>query len=77
MIQWPIESDKTNRTDHVSTGGGLTLVNGSPFDWALDNQHSYQLDTWEWPTINSGVNSSEPGVTLTLTTIRPSLKGLR
>ncbi|KAG9192105.1 hypothetical protein G6011_10839 [Alternaria panax] len=35
-------------------GGDLTLVNGSPFSWNLCSQHSYQMETWTWPTINAG-----------------------
>ncbi|KAI4943949.1 hypothetical protein J4E91_009096 [Alternaria rosae] len=38
----------------ASIGGDLTLVNGSPFSWSLSYQHSYQMDTWTWPTINAG-----------------------
>ncbi|KAH7380579.1 PLC-like phosphodiesterase [Pyrenochaeta sp. MPI-SDFR-AT-0127] len=32
-------------------GGALTILNGSPFDWMLTGQHSYQMDKWSWPTI--------------------------
>jgi hypothetical protein len=32
----------------------LTLLNGSPHDWTLAGQHSYQMDTWSWPTIGAG-----------------------
>jgi hypothetical protein len=32
----------------------LTLLNGSPHDWVLSSQHSYQMDTWSWPTISAG-----------------------
>jgi hypothetical protein len=32
-------------------------VNGSPFDWTLGGQHSYQMDTWQWPTVRGGMNS--------------------
>ncbi|KAF2033571.1 PLC-like phosphodiesterase [Setomelanomma holmii] len=35
-------------------GGALTLVNGSPFDWTVSSTPSYQMDTWSWPTINTG-----------------------
>ncbi|KAF2007103.1 PLC-like phosphodiesterase, partial [Amniculicola lignicola CBS 123094] len=35
-------------------GGYLTLLNGSPFDWTLAGQHSYQMPTWSWPTISAG-----------------------
>ncbi|KAF2262630.1 PLC-like phosphodiesterase [Lojkania enalia] len=35
-------------------GGYLTLVNGSPNDWTLIGHHSYQMDTWSWPTISAG-----------------------
>ncbi|KAF1837298.1 PLC-like phosphodiesterase [Decorospora gaudefroyi] len=35
-------------------GGYLTLLNGSPFDWTLSSQHSYQMDSWKWPTISAG-----------------------
>jgi hypothetical protein len=36
-------------------GGALTLVNGSPFDWVSSSSHSYQMDTWSWPTVHAGV----------------------
>ncbi|KAF2865858.1 PLC-like phosphodiesterase [Massariosphaeria phaeospora] len=35
-------------------GGFLTLLNGSPNDWTLSGQHSYQMDTWSWPTVSAG-----------------------
>ena len=35
-------------------GGSLTLLNGSPHDWTLSGQHSYQMSTWSWPTISAG-----------------------
>lgn len=35
-------------------GGYLTLLNGSPYEWVLTGQHSYQMDTWKWPTIPAG-----------------------
>jgi hypothetical protein len=35
-------------------GGYMTLLNGSPFDWTVSNQHSYQMDTWKWPTVAAG-----------------------
>ena len=38
----------------MAIGGALTLVNGSPYDWTLSGQHSYQMDTWTWPTIKAG-----------------------
>lgn len=56
-----------DETDYVSTGGDLTLVNGSPFRWILNSQHSYQMDTWIWPTINAGMNNSELETTPPLT----------
>ncbi|KAL6169471.1 hypothetical protein ACJQWK_04493 [Exserohilum turcicum] len=34
--------------------GFLTLVNGSPFNWTLAGQHSYQMDTWSWPSVSAG-----------------------
>jgi hypothetical protein len=44
-------------------GGYLTLVNGSPFDWVTSSTHSYQMDTWTWPTVGAGTLSDwmEPG----------------
>ncbi|KAA8615560.1 PLCXc domain containing protein [Pyrenophora tritici-repentis] len=39
-------------------GGSITLVNASPFDWTLSGSHSYQMDTWQWPTISAGMASS-------------------
>ncbi|KAF3036046.1 hypothetical protein E8E12_004178 [Didymella heteroderae] len=35
-------------------GGALTLVNGSPFEWTLSSQTSYQMDTWKWPNVLAG-----------------------
>jgi hypothetical protein len=40
----------------IVLGGYITLVNGSPYDWTLTGQHSYQMSTWSWPTINAGMN---------------------
>lgn len=36
--------------------GALTLVNGSPFEWTLSSQSSYQMDTWKWPNVAAGTN---------------------
>jgi len=41
-------------------GGALTLVNGSPYDWVVSSSHSYQMDTWKWPTINAGMIPHRP-----------------
>ena len=41
-------------------GGALTLVNGSPYDWVVSSSHSYQMDTWKWPTINAGMIPNQP-----------------
>ncbi|KAF2019644.1 PLC-like phosphodiesterase [Aaosphaeria arxii CBS 175.79] len=38
-------------------GGFLTILNGSPHDFALSGQHSYQMDTWSWPTIQAGTSA--------------------
>lgn len=47
-------------------GGALTLVNGSPFDWVTSSTHSYQMDTWKWPTINAGmIRLYTSGITIT------------
>lgn len=35
-------------------GGALTLLNGSPFEWTLNSQTSYQMDTWKWASVQSG-----------------------
>ncbi len=35
-------------------GGALTLVNGSPFEWKLSSETSYQMDTWKWPNVAAG-----------------------
>lgn len=35
-------------------GGALTLVNGSPLEWTLSSQTSYQMDTWKWPNVAAG-----------------------
>jgi hypothetical protein len=39
-------------------GGYLTLVNGSPFDWITSSTPNYQMDTWNWPTVNAGAYST-------------------
>lgn len=31
-------------------------MNGSPFDWTLSGQHSYQMDAWNWPAVRAGKN---------------------
>ncbi|KAF2712462.1 PLC-like phosphodiesterase [Pleomassaria siparia CBS 279.74] len=38
----------------MGAGGFLTLLNGSPNDWTLGSQHSYQMEKWEWPTVTAG-----------------------
>lgn len=38
-------------------GGALTLVNGSPFEWTLSSQTSYQMDTWKWPNLAAGTDN--------------------
>jgi hypothetical protein len=60
-------------------GGALTLVNGSPFDWVTSSTHSYQMDTWSWPTVNAGtlVNPIEFIENENLTCDRQSLEGIR
>ncbi|KAF1959627.1 PLC-like phosphodiesterase [Byssothecium circinans] len=35
-------------------GGYLTLLNGSPHDWTVSGQSSYQMDKWQWPTVKAG-----------------------
>lgn len=53
-----------------TSGGYMTLVNGSPFDWVLSGSHSYQMDTWSWPTVTAGESSKvkvDFGITGTLT----------
>ncbi|KAJ8117833.1 hypothetical protein OPT61_g1057 [Boeremia exigua] len=35
-------------------GGSLTLVNGSPFEWKLSSESSYQMDAWKWPNVAAG-----------------------
>lgn len=48
--------DRTDKTNGImGYGGALTLVNGSPFDWTLSGQSSYQMDTWKWPRVAAGV----------------------
>jgi hypothetical protein len=49
----------SNNTDNTAYGfmgygGALTLVNGSPYDWTLSSQSSYQMNTWEWPKVAAG-----------------------
>lgn len=39
------------------TGGYLTLLNGSPNDWTVSGQHSYQMDKWDWPTVKAGTSA--------------------
>jgi len=43
----------------IVLGGYITLVNGSPYDWTLTGQHSYQMSTWNWPTISAGMNTND------------------
>lgn len=55
-----------NNIEHISSGqndtangimgygGALTLVNGSPFEWTLSGQSSYQMDAWKWPNVAAG-----------------------
>ncbi|KAF1974873.1 PLC-like phosphodiesterase [Bimuria novae-zelandiae CBS 107.79] len=38
-------------------GGFLTLLNGTPRDWVVSSQPSYQMDKWEWPTIKAGTSA--------------------
>jgi hypothetical protein len=43
-------------------GGALTLVNGSPFEWTLSGQDSYQMDTWKWPNIAAGTTKRSTSI---------------
>jgi len=43
--------------DLIVTGGYLTLLNGSPNDWTVTGQHSYQMDAWNWPTVKAGTSA--------------------
>lgn len=45
---------KNSANGFLGYGGALTLVNGSPFEWTLNSQTSYQMDTWKWPSVPSG-----------------------
>ncbi|KAF3048876.1 hypothetical protein E8E11_003659 [Didymella keratinophila] len=45
---------KESANGFMGYGGALTLVNGSPFEWTLNSQASYQMDTWKWPNVQSG-----------------------
>lgn len=47
------QNNSANR--FMGYGGALTLVNGSPFEWRLNSQTSYQMDTWKWPNVASGI----------------------
>jgi len=34
----------------MGQGGFITLVNGTPYDWTNIHQHSYQMNSWGFPT---------------------------
>lgn len=37
-----------------SMHGYFTLVNGSPYNWILTNNHSYSMDQWKWHDVPAG-----------------------
>ncbi|EEH47201.2 uncharacterized protein PADG_03299 [Paracoccidioides brasiliensis Pb18] len=41
---------RPGKSDH----GYFTLVNGSPYNWMLTYNHSYQLDQWKWHNVPAG-----------------------
>lgn len=50
-----ISSSRNNSASGImGYGGALTLVNGSPHEWTLSSQNSYQMDTWKWPNVAAG-----------------------
>ncbi len=58
---------KDNRPNGImGYGGALTLVNGSPFDWTLSGQSSYQMDRWEFPTVTAGTKASNNDGTIVI-----------
>ncbi|KAF2141878.1 uncharacterized protein K452DRAFT_34954 [Aplosporella prunicola CBS 121167] len=39
----------------MGQGGYVDLINGTPYPWTLTGQHSYQMESWSFPsTISSG-----------------------
>lgn len=57
-IEDPSSSQNHSANGIMGYGGALTLVNGSPFDWTLSGQNSYQMDTWKWPNVAAGTIKS-------------------
>jgi hypothetical protein len=53
-IEYTSSSKNDSANGIMGYGGALTLVNGSPFEWTLSSQTSYQMDTWKWPNVGAG-----------------------
>ena len=53
-IEYTPSSKNDSANSIMGYGGALTLVNGSPFEWTLSSQTSYQMDTWKWPNVGAG-----------------------
>jgi hypothetical protein len=54
-IVYTSENKNDSANGLMGYGGALTLVNGSPFEWTLSSQTSYQMDTWKWPSVSPGM----------------------
>lgn len=57
-IEYTSNSKNDSANGIMGYGGALTLVNGSPFEWTLSSQTSYQMDTWKWPNVGAGKNGN-------------------
>ena len=53
-VKHTLISSNSTANGIMGYGGALTLVNGSPFEWALSGSNSYQMDTWKWPNVAAG-----------------------
>ena len=43
----------------MGQGGTFVLINGTPYNWVRTNQHSYQMNSWNFPSpILPGMYSS-------------------
>lgn len=53
-IVYPSTHQNNSVNGIMGYGGALTLVNGSPFEWTLSSQTSYQMDTWKFLDVAAG-----------------------
>jgi hypothetical protein len=42
----------------MGQGGYITFVNGTPYDWNKTNQHSYQMNSWDFPQVITAGSST-------------------